>query len=242
MECHICDIRSSIGFCVECHGLLCENCGMPCDQCRKLSCPTHVQTTKSGKVLCIGCYNERRAKREALKAEVVHRHHGGGDTSFSGLENAAAEPGAVSDQALVASARKIVEPWQMSLYIALAGIGLGVVLLLFPSIRHVAFGAMTFATGYLLFVFAILSAIWAWIGLRNEAYFADRIKCFYGIGACSICLLIAFITIASAPTLLTRPTITAIDSRTGTETPEELEQWRQRALRKYSPPPSTPGQ
>ncbi|HRI90000.1 MAG TPA: hypothetical protein PK869_17125 [Candidatus Hydrogenedentes bacterium] len=199
-----------------------------------MSCPTHAHSTKSGKLLCIGCYNERRAKREAVRAEVVSRQ-AEVDTSFHGLENAEAVPGEISNEALTQSARKIVEPWQMSLYIALAGIGLGIVLLAFPTIRHVALGATTFPTGYLMFIFAVLSAGWAWVGMRNEAYLINRIKCFYGIGACAVCVLIAFIVIASAPTVQTAPTISVIDSRTGTETPEELKSWRERALRKYTP-------
>ncbi len=83
---------------------------------------------------------------------------------------------------------------------------------------------------------------WAWIGLRNEAYFTNRLKCFYGIGACAVCLLIAFITIASAPTIETRPVFTSVDARTGTESPEELKAWRERALRKYTPQTSSPNQ
>lgn len=237
MECHICEVRSSIGYCVECHELLCETCGVPCDQCGKLSCPTHIHETKSGKALCAGCYAERRAKREAVKAEIVHRHgrhhRDEADTSFQGLEKAEEGAGEISDEALVASARRIIEPWKMSLYIALAGVGFGIVLLAFPNLRHIAFGARTYSTGFLLLMFILLSGFWAWVGLRNEEYYRDRVKCFYGIGVNILCIVFAFITISSAPTVDTRPVITTVPVRTGNETQEQLQQWRENALRKY---------
>lgn len=241
VECKICEVRSSVGYCVECRALLCETCGVPCEQCRKISCPTHTHTTRSGKVLCAGCYAERRAKREAVKAEVVHRQHARhgepGDTSLAGLEAAPEAEGEVRDEALVASARgAAVQPWQMSLYIALVGIALGIALILFPSIRHVAFGARTYSIGYIVFVFVVLSAVWAWIGLRNEEYYRDRIKCFYGVGACIVCALVGVVTVSRPPVTEERPVSATVELRRGDETAEELEEWRQRALQKYSKP------
>ncbi len=237
MECHICEVRSSVGYCVECHELLCETCGVPCEQCAKMSCPTHIHETKSGKALCAGCYAERRAKKEAVKAEVVHRHtqqhRDSVDTSFQQLETAPDAEGAVSDEALIASASRIVEPWKMSLYIALTGIGFGILLLIFPTLRHVAFGARTFTTGFLLLIFIFFSGFWAWVGLRNEAFYNDRIKCFYGIGASVACVFLAFVTIASAPTVERAPVITTVPVRTGNESAEQLQQWRDNALNKY---------
>lgn len=240
MECHICEVRSSVGYCVECHELLCETCGIPCDQCGKMSCPTHIHETKSGKALCVGCYAERRAKKEAVKAEVVHRHtkehRDAVNTSFQTLE---AQPGAegeeISNEALVASARRIVEPWKMSLYISLAGIGLGLLLLLFPSLRHVAspIGAKSFATGMLLFVFILFSVFWSWVGLRNEEYYRDRVKCFFGIGGCVVCVILAFITISSAPVVEARPILKSVPQRTGGEDQQQLQEWRDKALQKY---------
>ncbi|MCC6796151.1 MAG: hypothetical protein IT366_13610 [Candidatus Hydrogenedentes bacterium] len=240
MECHICEVRSSVGYCVECHELLCETCGMPCDQCGKMSCPTHIHETKSGKALCVGCYAERRAKKEAVKAEVVHRHthehRAAVDTSFQTLETApGAEGEEISNEALVASARRVVEPWKMSLYISLAGIGLGLLLLFFPSLRHVAspIGAKSFATGLLLFVFILFSIFWSWVGLRNEEFYRDRVKCFFGIAGSVVCVILAYVTISSAPVVEARPMLKNVPQRTGGESQEQLQEWRDKALQKY---------
>lgn len=240
MECHICEVRSSVGYCVECHELLCETCGVPCDQCGKMSCPTHIHETKSGKALCVGCYAERRAKKEAVKAEVVHRHtkehRDAVDTSFQTLETTpGAEGEEISNEALVASAQRIVEPWKMSLYISLAGIGLGLVLLFFPSLRHVAspIGAKSFATGLLLFVFILFSIFWSWVGLRNEQFYRDRVKCFFGIAGSAVCVILAYITISSAPVLEERPMLKNVPQRTGGESQDQLQEWRDKALQKY---------
>jgi hypothetical protein len=203
-----------------------------------MSCPTHIHETKSGKALCVGCYAERRAKKESVKAEIVHRHtqqhRDAVDTSFESLETSPEDAGEISNEALVASARKTVEPWKVSLYIALTGIGFGIVLLIFPSLRHVAFGATTFATGLLLIMFVLFSGFWSWVGLRNEEFFADRTKCFYGIGGSVVCMLLAFITIASAPSVESKPVLNkSVQVRTGNENAEELQRWRENALKKY---------
>ena len=205
-----------------------------------MSCPTHVHETKSGKALCVGCYAERRAKKVAVKAEVVQRHtrehRDAVSTSFQTLE---AEPGAeggeISDEALVASARRVVEPWKMSLYISLAGIGLGLLLLFFPSLRHVAapIGEKSFATGMLMFGFILFSIFWAWVGLRNEEFYRDREKCFFGIGGSVICVILAYVTISSAPAVEARPILKSMPQRTGDESQEQLQNWRDKALQKY---------
>lgn len=226
-----------MGFCVECHELLCETCGVPCDQCRKISCPTHIHETKSGKALCAGCYAERRAKKEAVKAEIVQRHTKGHreavDTSFQTLDAAPGEEGEIRDEALVASARRAIQPWKVSLYIGIAGIALGILLLIAPNLRHIAFGATTYPTGLLLLMFIAFSGFWAWIGLRNEEFFMDRPKCFYGIGASVVCAILAFVTISSAPTVERLPADISLPTRTGDESPEQLQQWRDNALNKY---------
>lgn len=213
---------------------------MPCDQCGKMSCPTHIHETKSGKALCVGCYAERRAKKEAVKAEVVHRHtqehRDAVSTSFQTLETEpGAEEGEISNEALVASARRVIKPWKMSLYISLAGIGLGLLLLFFPTLRHVAspIGTKSFATGMLLFVFILFSIFWSWIGLRNEEFYNDRVKCFFGIGGCVVCVILAFITISSAPVVEERPVLRDVPQRTGDESQEQLQNWRDKALQKY---------
>ena len=243
MECHICEVRSSMGYCVECHQLLCETCGVPCDQCGKMSCPTHIHETKSGKALCVSCYAERRAKKEAVKAEIVqrhaHHHHqeGADDTSFESLEAAPAADGEISDEALVISAKRTVEPWKISLYTALAGVGFGIVLLIFPNLRQVALGAHTYSMGILLLMFVFFSVFWSWVGLRNEEFYKDRVKCFYGVGASALCVVLAYVTIAHTAPVESVPMPKNVQMRTGNESGEELQKWRDNALNKYNQQP-----
>ena len=115
----------------------------------------------------------------------------------------------------------------------LCSVRLGIVLLIVPSLRHIAFGARTYPTGMLLVMFVLLSGFWAGIGLRNGEYFNDRIKCFYGIGASVVCVVLAFVIVASAPVVERRPVIRSVPVRTGDESQEQLQNWRDNALNKY---------
>lgn len=234
MECHICQVRSSIGYCVECQGLLCETCGVPCDQCGKLSCPSHVHATRGGRELCGSCYADRKAKREQVKAAVAHRREAAEeDTSLAGLEQ---QPeGEISNEALVASARQPLQPWQMSLYIAGAGVALGIMILLFPGLRHIPLGGPTMIpTGYVLFVFPLLGIVWGIIGFVKEEYFKDRFKCLVGLGVSMAAVLVAFSAVwAGQSVRVEAPLPREVLRRTEDMTTEQLQQWRERALQKY---------
>src|SRR5690606_3190393 len=65
MECTLCNIRSAVGTCNDCHTMVCEECGVQCEHCGKWACPQHVYMTSSGKTLCLPCQEERRARRAA---------------------------------------------------------------------------------------------------------------------------------------------------------------------------------
>ncbi|MBI2431248.1 MAG: hypothetical protein HYV26_00025 [Candidatus Hydrogenedentes bacterium] len=71
MECSVCKVRSTIGYCKECQRVLCEVCSIPCDRCKKLLCRVHRQRTPGGRNLCAECMahrNARRAQQEQEKA------------------------------------------------------------------------------------------------------------------------------------------------------------------------------
>ena len=77
MDCDICQIRSSVGYCADCKALLCEVCGTPCKKCGKIVCAEHIQLTPHGRGLCGTCMAEREARHAARK---------GGGTSFEELD------------------------------------------------------------------------------------------------------------------------------------------------------------
>lgn len=54
MECAVCHVRSSVGFCPECKKLLCEVCGGMCPACGQIACREHLHQTASG-ALCHTC-------------------------------------------------------------------------------------------------------------------------------------------------------------------------------------------
>ena len=55
MECTICRLRSAAESCVECHELLCEECGSHCEECNATVCEDHLYRTRRGKILCPEC-------------------------------------------------------------------------------------------------------------------------------------------------------------------------------------------
>lgn len=237
MECHICEVRSSVSYCVECKGLLCETCGVPCDQCGKASCPEHVHETRGGRALCSVCYAERRAKRDQAKAAAHHKrgHVEDEDTSLVGLERKPGEePEEVSAEVLTASGAKAVQPWQMSLYIALAGVLLALVILSFPSLQRIPVGrSSTFATGYILLVFPTLGILWGLIGLLREDYIIDRPKALFGLGAAAAAIVLTMMSVWAGRTVVVRPTPAGIEHRDISMPPEKLETWRENVLDKY---------
>jgi hypothetical protein len=68
MECAICQLRSSVGYCAECKALLCEVCNETCSHCGAVVCPECLVETSSGRELCKTCmakYQKRKAHRAA---------------------------------------------------------------------------------------------------------------------------------------------------------------------------------
>jgi len=70
MECAFCQVRSAIGYCVECRSLVCEQCGVKCDGCGKLMCREHVHETPHGRRLCIKCYVDRNRHFRKVVSEM----------------------------------------------------------------------------------------------------------------------------------------------------------------------------
>ena len=231
MECHVCEVRSSVGYCVECQQLLCETCGVPCENCGKISCPEHVHTTRSGRSLCKGCYDERKEKREQRKAAVAAKHDKQeGEAARGG--DAEAE-GDAMDEALAESAPLPIQPWQMSLYIAAAGLLIVLTMFVFPSLRRIPLGGTNYIpTTLAVMVFPILSIIWAGVGLYKDEYFRDRPRCFMGIGLAIVGAVLAVVAMVTDPATSAESQIELQNVRQEL-TPEQLKEWREKELQKY---------
>lgn len=59
MQCLVCGVRSSVGYCVECQRLVCEDCGQTCQECGRLVCRDHLHETPHSRLLCIKCMERR---------------------------------------------------------------------------------------------------------------------------------------------------------------------------------------
>ena len=233
MDCQVCEVRSSVGYCVECQKMLCETCGVACENCHKISCPEHIHETGSGRVLCEACYSERREKRR--KAKAAHSHKGKaeeGDTSLKGLEAEELE-GDISDEALVGSARQPLQPWQVSLYIAIGGVLVALLMLLIPGLRRIPTGGDGFIpTSYVVLIIPVLGLIWAIVGLVKEDYYQDRPKCMYGLGVSILAAILTLVVVWIDPAMRTDSGADASSFRQDMSA-EELQQWRENTLNQY---------
>lgn len=72
MKCDFCGVRSSVGFCVECKKLLCEECAETCANCGGLICHDHVRETAYRR-LCPSCMRERN-EQFATVIDEMQRH------------------------------------------------------------------------------------------------------------------------------------------------------------------------
>jgi len=70
MDCSVCNIRSAIGYCVECRSLICEACAIMCDSCGKLICHNHVHETPHRRRLCHKCIAKRNTQFQSIIGEM----------------------------------------------------------------------------------------------------------------------------------------------------------------------------
>ncbi len=230
MECHVCQVRSSVGFCVECQGLLCETCGIPCDHCRALMCPLHVHETRGGRNLCINCYEERQARKAQQRAAKGHVE-GGEATPAAVAEPVAAE---VGEEALVLSARKAIAPWQWSVYIAAAGVVFVLLMLIFPGLRRVQLSATSYVpTPMVLLAFPLFAMLWGVVGLIRVEYFRDRPKCLIGIGLSVLTIILAVVAVRTDPAALAQAKSQTLQEKRDLMTPDQLDGWRKSVLDRF---------
>ncbi|MBN2308834.1 MAG: hypothetical protein JXR94_07695 [Candidatus Hydrogenedentes bacterium] len=228
MECAVCGVRSAVGYCVECQKMLCEECGTVCEMCNKTVCPEHVKETRSGRRLCVSCYEARKERRR--------QHKEGGDRK---AEDAALAEGMLDEELeeeelLTASAQRGLEPWQWSLIVAAAGLAIIFLLLIVPSLRRIPLGGSAYIpTPFVLLLVPAFAGIWAVIGLTNEAFYENRPKCLIGIALALVTVVLAFVAVATDPAKKAELEALQMQEERDSMTQEGLTDWRKNALDRY---------
>ena len=200
MQCTVCNSRTEVDSCVQCHALLCEVCGETCEKCGAMACPDHTKRTSSGHVLCIKCYEKRRARKEAQRqAEAA------GGVSFQQLEGKG-KPAPTEEErdeyaALTVSGHRATPPWKLSLYTAGAALVFVLLLLLFPGLRRINLGTTYFPTSLCVLFITAMSAFWAAMGLasKDPDQEANRGRCLTALGIGVASVLLAVVAIATDP-------------------------------------------
>lgn len=192
MDCACCKTRGAVESCSQCHTLLCEVCLIKCERCGKVVCPDHVHKTSSGRIICMACQAERKAK--AKQREIA--------ADADSPDVPAVEEEAPEAEILVASVRKPPPPWKLSVYSAGIAILLALVLFVLPSLRSFKVGSAFFSAAYPFLIIPAVSLLWAVVGIRSqdEDHLPDRQKCMLGAG---LAVLAGFLLIFAA---LTDPT------------------------------------
>lgn len=153
MECQICNVRSSDGFCVICQRLACEECSHICQKCGKRACVDHGYTHKSGRWVCSNCLEQRKSRK--TKGASAAPDLAGAPVAAS----APPGPGIEPEQELVfeeppAVPRLEVEPWK-------AGLTVGVVVIVSASAFAITWGDIPWP----ILLVALLGVFWSAIGV-----------------------------------------------------------------------------
>ncbi len=250
MECALCQIRSSMGFCVECGVLLCDVCGIGCDRCRKMVCGNHIHLTKGGRRLCKVCYDERKSRQTE-----AHRHATEPEpeqeapaTSFAALQNAPEPPAPhehhthrhrpatdIADEALVQSGWAAPPVWQLCVYTAGVGFfAMGIVWAL-PNLPRVPIPPLgLFHPALVLMIIPLLAMLWGAWGLWREKYYHDRFRCVAGIAVAVITIGLGLHILFAAPDKDDRGDGVMRMERDGLN-PADLAKWREQQKKKYGP-------
>jgi len=226
MECDICHTRSSEGYCVQCNRLLCAECAAVCSRCGNLMCPDHAHETRSGRILCPECLEERRERREKRKAaERAATKEGEQETADEAEEEAVV---------LTASAAKGLAPWKISAAAGMVALLLIVVAILRPGFRV---GGLGF-TAVLVLVVAAGSLFWGAVGLFYPKYYEERALSLIGIGFAFVAVVCAVLSIGhEARQALEEKASRDKGPRPQLETDAERRAYRQRMLRGEMPEP-----
>ena len=234
MECGVCSIRSSVGYCAACKTLLCEQCSIPCEECRALSCPNHIHITRSNKKICHTCHEERVARR----TEQVQRRSRGGaepeDTAFADEAEAPRRVARVEAEALDRSGYKRAPLWRVSLYTSVVGAVAMLFVLVFTSFQFVLVPLVGWVkTPYILAVIPLIALFWALIGFFREPYYMDRLRCLFSAALAVVTIAVGLGIMRFNAVPPTEGAKAILQSPRDGLTPAQLEAWRKRTLGQF---------
>ena len=250
MECSSCQFRSAVGYCGISHELLCEECGVHCDQCGMFVGSGHIYETRKGVKLCPKCQEERRASK-AGKRKQRHRHHereekaasasSMGDTSLEALEGEPPPPGEIGedevadeDAALTRSGYQKWQPWQFSMLLSVFGVIGAALIMLFPSFRGIKLGdGSYFPMAYIVVFLPLLSFAWAFIGLTYAKFWGDREKCLASTGLGILAIVMLFGSWFTDPVRRAEHQAEVAVRTRDDMSERELARWREGILSRY---------
>lgn len=231
MECTVCGVRSAVDSCLACSTLLCEECGAVCEQCQKRVCPDHAKQSRSGKVYCETCFEEREERRRKRREGSGAAEAAGGATSFEALEKTGEDE---DFTVLTASAQRGIEPWKMSLYVALLGLALIGLTFVIPALRGFSTSGGTYVPiPYFFVIVPGVAFVWGCVGLFNRDYIHEKVRNVPGILVALLTVGLAYLSVQTDPARQAAiETQQNLDQRQQM-TPEELQQWRRDQLRQF---------
>ncbi|MBI4557236.1 MAG: hypothetical protein HY706_06610 [Candidatus Hydrogenedentes bacterium] len=190
MECDLCKIRSSVGYCAECHILLCEECTIRCDGCGKTVCPEHVSRTSTLRSLCAACTAEREAALQ-LQARSTRRRRA--EAEAAGSASADQTPN-TKEPMPPPFARP--RPWQVSLFYTGLGAVFTEMLFFFPGLQRFPLpGGGFLRTPFVVMCVPLLGIAWALAGIARRKRDANQLWCFLSLGVAVVCMALAFLAL-----------------------------------------------
>lgn len=242
MQCDVCGLRSSVGYCEDCKKLLCEEHSIKCEKCAKTICPDHVQLTSSGRQLCSACYEARRAtkserRREGREGEAAAVAAG------TGMDDLREEEPAIEQEALVGSVREAAAPWRLCIIAGALATIVALVVLVFPGLRRFDIGGgNAMSTPWVLMIIPVVAVFWGVVALMSFRYEDKRTISLAGIGLSVVAAILLVVAAQTDPARAAElEAQRAIEARENM-TPEQLQQLRLEKLMRYSPQPQPQGQ
>jgi len=249
MECSSCKFRSAVGYCGISHELLCEECGVHCDQCGMFVGSGHIYETRKGVRLCPKCQDERRASK-AEKRKHHHHHHreeeaspasSVTDTSLEALDGEPLAPGELDedevvdeDAVLTRSGYQKWQPWQYSMLLSVFGVIGAALIMLFPSFRGIKLGdGSYFPMAYIVVFLPLLAFAWAFIGLTYAKFWGDREKCLASSGLGILAIIMLFGSWFTDPVRRAEQQAEVAVRTRDDMSDRELARWRENILDRY---------
>ena len=231
MECSVCDLRGAVQACSYCHAQICEVCGVTCRRCGKPVCPTHAYKTHSGKMLCLDCQEERKVKRERIRAMAERAE---ADNYNETPRPDSHDSGLSEDEALTGSVRKPMPPWRLSLYAGVLGLVAVLVLLVIPGLRQVPMpGGIVLPTPYFVLVIPAAALVWGLVGLLSEEYREDTARCVAGLVLAVAGILLLVVAVATDPARKAAQEAADAQLVRTKMTPQQLNNWRNEKLERF---------